>query len=130
MNPFLRFFDRVADRMLASQEASGYGTYNAETGEMASHDWCRFRGDRHCYVPVGYETNPNNYYGPGTVPTDSVRPPADRGFCPFEDWLEQARCKVSEPGPNSGKYDSKPTCVIPRGQRQHTLPRSVRPPWT
>jgi hypothetical protein len=79
-----RLLAPLADRMLAKQQESGYGPYNSDTGEMASYDWCRFRGDRHCYVPIGYETNPANDYGPGTETTDVVRPPADRGFCPYE----------------------------------------------
>lgn len=118
----LSFWQRIlvfgaAKMMTATAEEQGY---NADTGEMASYDWCRFRSYRHCYVPEGYEEAGSS--GP-------LGPPTDRGFCPKESWDDQRACPVSEPGPDAPDPHRRPAHVIPRSAGGATLPRHVTPPW-
>lgn len=111
----LWLFDRVRNR---DKPVQGF---NVETGEMASVDWCRFRGYRHCYVPVGYS---DGHAG------DPVGPPADRGFCALESWDDQRRCSQSEPGPDSHEVGHGPQWIIPfHDRRTERLPRHITPPW-
>lgn len=92
-----RVLDPVAQNMLRVQEQSGYGTYNAETGAMASFDWCRFRHNRRCFFPKQLDEEGTKQAG------YAVWVPEDRGFCPREKWDAQKACPApSEPGPDSG----------------------------
>ena len=87
----------VADGILRRQEESGYGSYNAETGAMASYDWCRFRHNRHCFYPKALDEAASKQAG------YAVWVPEDRGLCLRDKWDQQKSCPApSEPGPKSG----------------------------
>lgn len=63
-------------------------------GYLVSFDWCRYRRNSHCWFSrmVDYEGSDQASY--------PVFIPRDRGLCPFDDWEDQKRCPVSEPGSN------------------------------
>lgn len=101
------FWDRalepIADHMLKAQDESGHGSYNFETGEMASYDWCRFRHNSHCWFPKTLDAEGSKQAG------YAVWTPEDRGFCPRSTFAQQKACPApSEPGPHSGEPRWRP----------------------
>lgn len=103
-----RLLDPIAKRMLATQEASGYGSFNQETGEMYSYDWCRFRHNRRCFFPRQLDEPSTKLAGYAVWVSE------DRGFCPREKWDDQRACPApSEPGPNSGDRKALPATWKP-----------------
>ena len=71
---------------------------------------CRFRRDRHCYLPKDLDEK-------GTAEAGyQVWIPLDRGICTRETAEQQRTCPVGEPGPDSGERVYFPDATIPWSQ--------------
>ncbi len=75
--------------------------YEPIQGRDPSFDWCRFRHDSHCFLPLERDEKATALVG------YDVWVPIDRGYCTRLTWKAQEECPVGEPGPNTGDPNAK-----------------------
>lgn len=85
----------------------GYRVTDVE--RIPGANWCRFRRDRHCYLPRDLDPIGTEEAG------YNVWVPLDRGICTRETADQQKECPVGEPGPDSGEVVYYPDATIPWG---------------
>lgn len=85
----------------------GYQVEDVE--RIPGKNWCRFRRDRHCYLPRDLDVEATEEAG------HQVWIPLDRGICTRETADRQSECPVGEPGPDSGERVYYPDATIPWG---------------
>lgn len=86
--PVIATLDSLWDKEAAYKDDNHGGTW--------SFDWCRFRRDSHCYLPKELNEDASKKEG------YAVWVPFHRGYCHRSAWVDQQKCPVGEPGPNSG----------------------------
>lgn len=118
------WFRKVVGPALVRVNDSLPPAYRGEDVErIPGRNWCRFRRERHCYLPRDLDVKGTEEAG------YNVWIPLDRGICTRENAEAQKACPVGEPGPDSGERVYYPDATIPwglGGQRKTSAWTDVR----